>query len=224
VTVETHVPGEQPSGAKPAEPVRAVMVEVSFGGLRGHAFAAEPEPFQGTLRELLALSLGSEGQRALLLAAENAIQKLLGEPGAPPEDVTLCAEEIAESVGHEFGQVCVGMLGYRPELVRACVALFGAERVRVADSTPDYVGRSWEGVTVEEAMTGMDDLFAWADVVIVTGQDGDQSHIAELLELADRHGPALVAYDPTGVGRAYFEGRRRNGRANSSCEATDASD
>jgi len=195
---------------------REVMLEAQFRGERGLAFTADPASFSGRLAELLGLPLDSDQSRALVLAGAKSVLRYLERRGAgPPDRVTLCAAEIAEAIAREFGRAKVGVVGYDSSVVDACVELVSAERVRIADPNPAQVGRERQGVVVVALDGFTDDLFDWADVVIITGESGDRAMAAQWLALADQHGTATIMYNSLGSGRAYFEGlRRAQARAN----------
>lgn len=217
VAVESNGAPVQINGA------REVMIEATFQDQRGHAFVHDPVPFSGPLADLLGLPLDSDQSRALVLAGAKAVLRYAEQHMRPEADrVTLCAEEIAESIGREFGRANVGIIGYEPTVIEACADLVGEDRVRVADPSADNIGRVRHGVEVLELEQARESLFQWSHVVIITGASGERHMAAQWLELADQHGTAAILYSTTGSGRAYYEGlRRAQNRANNDAPTDD---
>lgn len=139
------------TGLSPVEG-QGVMIQATFRGDLGQAYTDQPGSYQGTLDQVLSLTLDSNFQRAVFLATLNAVLHYLGlvqkTVHCRDQEPEICARELARYIGERFGRPKTAFIGLQPAMVEALAARFP---LRVTDLNPDNVG--WEkcGVLVEDA-------------------------------------------------------------------------
>lgn len=180
---------------------KEVMIEAQFRGAKGHAFTSAPSSWEGTVRDLLELPLGTNQARSLLSAAMNAVLRFLGlidrTIHCHSEDITRCGEQMAEEVLKQYGRVSVGVVGYQPGLVAGLVQHFGADRVRVVDLLEENLNRRLGGIQIWDGLTRSEDLFRESDLVLATGSTVANGTVDGLLRLARTHDTPLLLYGVT---------------------------
>jgi hypothetical protein len=150
----------------PIQKGRETMLEVTFGKNRGQAFTREIVRDQNyTLNEVLALELDSDWKRAVLIASANAMFAAAGHVNSTVhcrnKGPALCAEHLSEITRNEK----VALFGLQPRFLEKLNQL-GA--VRCVDIDPDVIGTKPDGIEIEPP-EHTQDLFDWADRILVTG-------------------------------------------------------
>ncbi len=149
------------------------VIEASIAGARGHAFTDSPRSFSGTLREVLALGLSSNQNRAVFVAVLNAVLRSIGiietSVHCRDDDPEKCAEEIAAHIRDKWGRVKVGLIGLNPAIAEALVRTFGVDNIRITDLNRKNVQAVKFGVTIWDGRTRTEELIRRSDVVLVTG-------------------------------------------------------
>ncbi len=144
------------------------MMEAHFRGTPGQAYTDQVGNFEGTLGDVLALSLDSNYRRAVLVATINAVLRHLGviekSCHCKDEDPVICAPKLP-GVLAAFGPQRVGMIGHQPRLLEVVSKRF---QVRICDRDPDQVSRQKSGVTVEPP-EAWPDIVSWCDLILATG-------------------------------------------------------
>ncbi|CEP66373.1 Protein of unknown function DUF364 [Moorella glycerini] len=145
------------------------MIQASFKDACGQAYTDMPGNYQGTLKEVMALPLRNNYERAIFIATLNAVMRHLKlvdktvhcrdqEPGR-------CAVRLVEYVRERFGSPRIAFIGLQPAMV-ACLA--GHFPIRVTDLDPDNVGQRKGGVMIEDARH-TEEIIDWSDLVLATG-------------------------------------------------------
>ncbi len=145
------------------------MIQANFKDACGQAYTDMPGNYQGTLKELLALPLRNNYERAIFIATLNAVMRHLKlvdrtihcrdqEPGQ-------CATHLVEYVRERFDNPRIAFIGLQPAMV---AGLAGHFPIRVTDLDPDNVGQRKGGVVIEDASL-TDEIIAWSDLVLATG-------------------------------------------------------
>jgi len=197
VTVQPLTPdaaiGERASNEFVIRKGRETVIEAGFGGDRGQAFTDAPSAFTGTLAEVLDLPLDEVRNRAILVAAMNAVLRQLGAAEGTVhcrnEDPTNCGPELAQAVEKRFGHVRVGLVGLQPAILAALVGRFGAGNICVVDRNDDTIGGVKHGVAVRDGDTDLPRLIDACDVALVTGStvvNGTMDAVVAQLEAAGR--------------------------------------
>ena len=149
------------------------LVEATISGAKGHAFTDSPRNFTGTLRDVLALPLSSNQNRAVFIAALNAALRSLGiletSVHCKDDDPERCAKEMAGHVRDRWGKVGVGLIGLNPAIAESLVGTFGADNVRITDLNPKNARAARFGLTIWDGRTQTKELVRRSGVVIVTG-------------------------------------------------------
>jgi hypothetical protein len=189
------------------------VIEATFLGARGHAFTDSPQDFSGTLRDVLALPLTSNPNRAVFLAVLNAVMRSLGMIDASlhckDDDPEKCAKELAAHVQATWGKTTVGLIGLNPAIAEALVAAFGAENVRITDLNPDNVGAVKFGVTVWDGRTRTESLVRESHVVVVTGTTLVNGTFDEIWKWINNFGAGYLIYGVTAAGVCELMGWSR---------------
>lgn len=197
---EKHLTGEeeiQVVSARPLTPEEAIgrperrdfpllkgketMIQAAFKDACGQAYTDMPGNYQGTLKEILALPLRNNYERAIFIASLNAVMRHLElvdktvhcrdqEPGR-------CAARLVEYVRERFGNPRIAFIGLQPAMV---ASLAGHFPIRVTDLDPDNVGQRKGGVMIEDARhTG--EIIAWSDLVLATGTTAVNDTLATIV-------------------------------------------
>jgi hypothetical protein len=181
------------------------LLEAHLGGDLGQAFTGVPSPWRGTLRELFALSLEEDRNRALFLAGMNALGCRLGFASATkhcrddePEE---CAREmgrrLAERLAPDEG---VLLVGYQPAILEAASEALGAERVSVLDLNPENIGRVVRGVEIRDGATGR--LPSACGMALVTGSSLCNGTAEEVFAGLERAGIPKILFGTTAAAAA----------------------
>ncbi len=192
---------------------KEVMMEATFLGARGQAYTHAPSEFRGALEEVVNLPLESTRERALFIAALNAVMRYLNPRlltvHCRDEEPEECAGEMATFV-KELNPGRVGLIGLQPAILENLVKVFGPERVLCADRDEEKRGSVKFGVPLlwgdEE---GMEKIMKESDVVLATGSTVVNGSIVDILSSAGSHGRPVYFYGVTIAGTAELMGLNR---------------
>lgn len=191
---------------------RERVIEATVLGARGQAFTDSASEFEGRLQDVLALTLDSNRNRAVFLAATNAMLAYLGlvegtihcKDDAPEK----CAAGLAESL-RRTGTRTVGLIGLNPALAEGIVREFGPGSVRITDLNPQNIGKEKFGVTIWDGRTQTAELVRFCDRVVVTGTTLVNGTFDEILRLALEARTRLVVFGITCAGVCRLMGLER---------------
>ena len=180
---------------------KEVMIQADFNGGLGQAFTDMPGNYSGSLREVLTMSPDNNFNRAIFIAALNAVLRYLNyisktvhckdkEPGE-------CAAYLIDYVKERFGNPRIAFIGMQPAMVEALAAQF---EIRVVDLDPDNVGQRRCGVLIENA-AHTKEILSWADVILATGTTVVNDTLTPLLIEKP-----IIFYGVTIAGVAYLKG------------------
>jgi hypothetical protein len=186
------------------------VIEAAAMGARGHAFTDAPSDFRGTIGEVLSLDLSASRNRALFIAALNAVLRHLGRADrvlhCVDEDPERCALHIAGELTRRFAGGTVGLVGLNPAIAEALVGAFGAGNVRVTDLNPDAIGTRRFGVEIWGGADRTEELVEFADVVLITGTTLVNGTFDRIRELADAASKEYLVYGVTSAGISALSG------------------
>ena len=192
---------------------KEVMIEAEFQGAKGHAFTSAPSSWEGSILDLLALSLETNQQRAVVSAAMNAVLRAQGlvdrTAHCRNDDIARCGELMAADLRREFGPIRVGVVGYQPGLVAGLAKEFGEDQVRVVDLLTENIGRHRHGVEIWDGLNRTEDLVRWSQLILATGSTVANGTIDGLLETTGRAEVPLVLYGVTSAAVCYLCDIRR---------------
>lgn len=189
---------------------RERVVEAEVEGRRGQAFTDTPVFWEGEVEELWELNLRHTPHRAVFTASLNALAGKLGltecvlhcKDGSPRE----CGPVAAEWLMERHPDTNVGLIGLQPAMLKALVAAYGAERVRVLDLNADNIGHEREGVLVGDGERDLDALAEWCGVGLATGSTVVNGSIDGIRGRFEAAGKPLVFYGNTIGGTAALLG------------------
>lgn len=189
------------------------VIEATFKSAKGHAFTDSPHDFAGTLRDVLALPLTSNSERAVFIAVLNAAMNSLGmletSLHCRDEDPEECAKEIAGHVRGVWGGCMVGLIGLNPAIAEALVGAFGADNVLVTDLNPKNISAAKFSLTVWDGKTRTEELIRRSDVVILTGTTLVNATFDEIWNWIQDHKRNYVIYGVTAAGVCELMGLKR---------------
>ncbi len=149
------------------------VVEATLAGARGQAFTDSPREFIGPLSAVIELPLQTSAERAIYVAALNALSALRGlqrhTVHCKDDEPELCGRRLATTLRERYGQPRVGLIGLNPAIAEHLVQEFGPARVRITDLNPDQVGRERLGVPIWDGAEQTGALIDFADVILFTG-------------------------------------------------------
>lgn len=175
------------------------LMQAEFAGSLGQAFTDCYGDFEGTLEEVLEMSLDNNYRRGIFVASLNALLRHMNriERTAHCRDQgpVQCAEELREYIQTHYGQVRILQIGFQPRMVESLASSFP---VRLIDKDPDNIGTKKFQIAVEgpwATQKGID----WADLQLVTGTTIVNNTIEKFLN----HKPVLF-YGTTIAGAAHL--------------------
>ena len=148
---------------------KEVMIEAQFKGSRGQAFTDTPGTFEGSIRDIIALPLTNNFQRAVFIASLNAFMRELGHISGTlhcrDKEPEQCAREFVQHVRERFGNPRVSFVGFQPAMIERLSERF---ELRALDLDEDNIGTNKFGLTIE-GPESTNDVLEWGDIIIATG-------------------------------------------------------
>ena len=189
------------------------LLEARIGESRGNAFTDAPREFTGSVEELLALPLDDTRNRGLYLAALNAAFRYAdlveGTTHCRDDEPEECAQQIATRIEDHLRWQRIGLIGFNPALGEELAIRFGPDRVRITDLDPDNIGRERFGVPIWDGEHQYEELFDWADGVLLTGTTFVNGTFDQLWEAAREAGTPVVVFGVTAAAMAHLFGFER---------------
>jgi hypothetical protein len=183
---------------------KEVMIEAVFRQSRGQAYTDMPGDFNGSIRELLSLSLADNFQRAVFISGFNALMRHFGyvsntvhcrhkEPG-------ICASQLPGFVKKLYGNPKITFVGFQPAMLERLSRTFD---LRVIDLDRDNIGRKRFGLIVE-GPEKTEEALSWGDIILATGSTCVNATINRLLNRRP-----VIFYGVSIAGMAWIHGLRR---------------
>ncbi len=180
---------------------KEVMLNAVFKDVSGQAFTDQPSVFNGSISQLMGLDLSQNNNRALLIAASNAILCQLGLIGGTVhcknEGPESCAREISRHLQAHYSGAKIGLVGLQPSILDQLRSSFS---VRVLDLNPDSIGRERQGIVVEDGEKDLEDVIEWADLLLVTGSTSVNGTIVNYIDI----GKPVIFFGVTIAAIAYL--------------------
>ncbi|GAB4112085.1 MAG: DUF364 domain-containing protein [Candidatus Caldatribacteriota bacterium] len=180
---------------------KEVMLQADFKGSLGQAFTDMPGDYSGTLKDIFALSLDNNFNRAIFISTLNAvlrhlnyISKTVHCRDKEPEE---CAARLVDYIKERFGNPRIAFIGMQPAMVEALAADY---KIRVTDLNPANIGKKKFGILIEDAAYTKE-ILSWSDLIFATGTTVVNNTITQLFI-----GKPLVFYGVTIAGVAYLKG------------------
>ncbi|QGP93943.1 hypothetical protein MGLY_33680 [Neomoorella glycerini] len=157
------------------------MIQANFKDACGQAYTDMPGNYQGTLKEVLALPLRNNYERAVFIATLNAVMrhlKLVDKTvHCRDQEPAQCASRLVEYVRERFGNPRIAFIGLQPAMV---ASLAGHFPIRVTDLDPDNVGQRKGGVMIEDARH-TEEIIEWSELVLATGTTAVNDTLAAIM-------------------------------------------
>ncbi|MDD4169831.1 MAG: DUF364 domain-containing protein [Desulfotomaculaceae bacterium] len=183
------------------------LLQATVMGSKGQAFTGAQGDFAGTLEDVLSLPLNNDFQRAVYIAALNAVACHTGKVDnsihCKNDGPELCARQAVEYFQKNFGQPRILMIGYQPALADALHNAFSF--VTVLDLDPENIGRTKNGVPIKNGAVDLGTYIATSDVIFSTGSAICNATIDTLYNAPI----PLVLFGTTGSGAAALLGINR---------------
>jgi hypothetical protein len=189
---------------------KEVLMQATFMGVSGQAYTDAPSAFTGPLREILDLELDQPAQKALFVAALNAVMRYLH-----PDIMTIhckhsgpreCAEEMKRFAA-SLKPGSAGLIGLQPAILDAIVSLVGASNMLCLDRDEENIHQLKCGVHIEPGnRKSMEEVFKASDFVLATGSSITNGSIVEILDLAKKYKKPVHFYGTTIAGTARLMG------------------
>jgi len=175
------------------------LIQAEVMGCKGQAFTDSPGSFAGRLKDVLAMPLTNDFQRAVYVATLNAIACYTGKVKntihCHNEGPELCARRVVDFFEKNYGRHRILMVGYQPALAEA---LHNSFPLTVLDLDPANIGRTKKGVKIRNGIVDLDAGIAESDVIFATGSTICNNTVDKLY----KSGKPLIFYGVTGAGAA----------------------
>jgi uncharacterized protein (DUF4213/DUF364 family) len=189
---------------------KEVMIEAQVLGSYGQAFTDTPNDFNGSLNDVLGLTLNKNDNRAIFIATLNAVAAHLnmvtGTRHCHDEEPEKCASQIAQHIMADSGKVKVGLIGLQPAILENLVLTFGTDNVRCTDLNPKNVGTTKYGAEIWDGKTDTERLIKWCDLLLATSSTIINNTFDEIREKATSQGKRLIIFGVTGAGVSALVG------------------
>lgn len=189
---------------------KEVIVEARFRESFGHAFTDRPRRFDGTIDEVLCLSLDTSGNRAVFISTLNAMASHLGIATAVrhcrDDEPDRCGSQIALNLREKFGRIKIGLIGFQPAILQNLSQSFGIDNVRCTDLNPKNIGLYKSGVAIWDGKTETSRLINWCDLLLVTSSAIANGTFDDICQEAASAGKRLILFGVTGAGICALTG------------------
>lgn len=183
---------------------KEVMVQAAFRDARGQAFTDMPGNFEGTIKDLLSLSLRNNFERAVFIAGFNAVMRHFGRASntihCRDGEPKACAKELPAFVEKHFGKPKIAFIGYQPAMIEALSVSFA---IRAVDLDKGNIGATRFGLVIE-GPEKTDEVLAWSEIIVATGSTCVNGTIVNFLDKKP-----VVFYGISAAGPAALHRYRR---------------
>jgi uncharacterized protein (DUF4213/DUF364 family) len=188
----------------PLQKGKEKLMQAEFQGAMGQAFTDRYGDFEGTLEDVLQMSLKNNFRRAVFVATINAVLRRLGRIEntihCRDQEPVECAAELASHIQGKYGAVKIALIGFQPRIVQSLSSHFD---IRVLDLDKDNIGTRKFGVGIEgPGQTAS--AVNWADLLTVTGTTLVNDTIGNFL-----NDKPIIFYGTTIAGAAHLMGWER---------------
>ncbi|MBP2625862.1 MAG: hypothetical protein H6Q68_573 [Firmicutes bacterium] len=179
---------------------KEVMMESRFRDGVGQAFTDQPGRFEGTLDDVLHISLDTNFRRAVFVSTLNAVMRSLKQTEATihckDKEPAFCAQTLPQYIREHHGQPKIAFIGFQPAMIQALND--AGFDLRVTDANPDNIGQIRCGTHIYDASLNADHAH-WADIVLSTGSVLVNNTYREL-----QQGKPVIYYGVTVAGLAQM--------------------
>jgi uncharacterized protein (DUF4213/DUF364 family) len=178
------------------------LIQANFKKALGQAFTDIPRTFRGKLKEILALRLTDNGERALFVATLNALMRYVsivnGTIHCKDKEPELCAKEMVKAIIDKYGpDIKIGIVGFQPAIIDNFSRRLSAGNLKVTDLDRDNINRIKYGVSIWDGREMTGKLFKTCDVILATGSTIVNDSLSQLISLSDKYQKPLCLYGTT---------------------------
>ncbi len=188
----------------PIQKGKEKLMQATFMDAGGQAFTDMYGDYEGTLEEVLNLSMENNHQRAVFVASLNAVlrhlRRIEGSIHCRDEEPVTCGKALVPYLKDRYSGARITQVGFQPRMVENLAAEYP---LRVLDMDPDNIGTRKFGVTIEHA-DNTEDAVNWADLLLITGTTLANGTITPLLGKKP-----MIFYGTTVAGAAHLMGWER---------------
>jgi hypothetical protein len=181
------------------------LMEAVFHGVKGQAYTDMPGDFNGSIEDVLSLNLSDNFERALFVAALNAVMRHLELIShtihCREKEPEICALELVDFILRFYGKPSVGLVGFQPALAERLSRYFS---LRIADLDPDNIGEEKFGIMIESPEQ-IDSIVSCCDLILATGSTVVNSTAESLFKVKK----PVIFYGVTIAGIAELNGYAR---------------
>lgn len=189
------------------------IIEAEILGARAHAFTDSPAEFSGKLRDALNLSLETNKERAMYVAALNALLKrlvLISQTlHCKDDEPEQCGKEIASFLFEKHGKARIGLIGFNPAIAEKLANVFGNQNLRITDLNRQNTGVIAGGIEIWDGEEKTGELIQNSDVVLVTGTTIVNGTFDEIFRLIHENKKEYYVFGVTGSGICAMMGLNR---------------
>lgn len=168
----------------PLQKGKEKLMQAVIDGFVGQAFTDMPGNFEGSLRDVLALPPDNNYNRAIIVAALNALCRKLGKSDGTihckDADPGKCSQKLIETIIKNYGEPRIAVIGLQPAMVEKLAQHF---EIRVFDLDPENIGQEKYGVTIESGECNLTEVDDWCDLFLVTGSTAANGSIDPFLKV-----------------------------------------
>ena len=196
--------GNPESDDFPLQKGKERLMQAEFRNTLGQAFTDRYGDFEGTLEEVLEISLENNYRRAIFVATLNAVLRYMkqidGTVHCRDQGPAQCAKELRNYIKTHYGWIRMLLIGFQPRMVESLAPCYP---LRVIDMDPDTIGTRKFQIAIE-GPEATEEAILWADLLLVTGTTLVNGTIGSFLE-----SKPVIFYGTTIAGTAYLMGWNR---------------
>jgi len=187
---------------------REVLMEATFLNVNGQAYTDAPSEFAGPLSRIIDLPLDDSRQKALFVAALNAVMRYvypdLTTIHCKDNEPEECAREIVNFL-RSLNPGSLGLIGLQPAILASLVNLLGAHGVLCVDRDEKNCDMVKSGISINWGdKLGMETLFKQSDLILATGSTVVNGTLEDILSLAEDYHRSVYFYGTTIAGTAFL--------------------
>jgi|SRR6056297_2404510 len=182
------------------------LMQAEYKGFYGQAFTDLPGSYDGTIADVLNLSLDSNYNRGVFIATLNAIMNFLDKGEnfihCKNEEPENCSKELVKYINKNYGNKKIALIGFQPAFLENLSQNF---HIRVLDLDNDKIGTKEYGILIEDGEKNKEDVLKWCDIIVSTGSSVVNQTIDNYI-LSDK---PTIFYGTTIAGTASLLGLQR---------------
>ncbi len=190
------------------------LIQANFKGALGQAFTDVPRSYKGKLLKIFELELTDSGDRALFIAALNALTRYVGMVNdtihCKDKGPELCAKEIVRTIIDRYGtDVSVGIVGFQPAIIDHFSTTLSVGNLKVTDLDKNNINKLKYGVLILDGREMTEELFRTCNVILATGSTIVNNTLSRLIFLSDKYQKPIYFYGTTIAGTGRILGLKR---------------